>query len=143
MAKRGKNYRKVAEEVDKSKMYGLDEGIELALKGGNSPSGDALAELEAAIALTVQARDSLAPLADTGASDEQISGENRDTLVGELLQAVADNNPEALDMIGQLLAGLPEDDGSFGPLSAARDALDMYDFAGASQQLEGLQRGAG
>ena len=34
MAKRGKNYRKVAEEIDKSKMYGLDEGIELALKGG-------------------------------------------------------------------------------------------------------------
>jgi len=34
MAKRGKHYRKVAEEVDKSKVYGLDEGIELALKGG-------------------------------------------------------------------------------------------------------------
>ena len=33
MAKRGKNYRKVAEEIDKSKMYSLDEGVELALKG--------------------------------------------------------------------------------------------------------------
>ena len=36
MAKRGKNYRKVAEEIDKSKMYNLDEGIELALKGDYS-----------------------------------------------------------------------------------------------------------
>jgi len=33
MATRGKNYRKVAEGIDKSKLYSLDEGIELALKG--------------------------------------------------------------------------------------------------------------
>jgi large subunit ribosomal protein L1 len=33
MAKRGKNYRKVAEDIDKTKMYSLDEGLELALKG--------------------------------------------------------------------------------------------------------------
>ena len=33
MSKRGKNYRKVAAEIDKSKMYSLDEGLELALKG--------------------------------------------------------------------------------------------------------------
>ena len=33
MAKRGKNYRKVADAIDKSKMYSLEEGIELALNG--------------------------------------------------------------------------------------------------------------
>ena len=33
MAKRGKNYRKVAEDIDTGKTYSLDEGIELALKG--------------------------------------------------------------------------------------------------------------
>jgi large subunit ribosomal protein L1 len=33
MANRGKNYRKVSEGIDKAKMYSLDEGIELALKG--------------------------------------------------------------------------------------------------------------
>jgi large subunit ribosomal protein L1 len=32
--KRGKNYRKVAEAIDKTKIYSLDEGVELALKGG-------------------------------------------------------------------------------------------------------------
>ena len=32
--KRGKNYRKVAEAIDKTKIYSLEEGIELALKGG-------------------------------------------------------------------------------------------------------------
>jgi len=36
MSKRGKNYRKVAAEIDKSKMYSLDEGLELALKGNYS-----------------------------------------------------------------------------------------------------------
>ena len=33
MAKRGKNYRKGAEDIDPSKAYSLDEGIELAIKG--------------------------------------------------------------------------------------------------------------
>jgi large subunit ribosomal protein L1 len=33
MGKRGKNYREVADAIDKSKNYSLDEGIELALKG--------------------------------------------------------------------------------------------------------------
>ncbi|MEJ2332647.1 MAG: 50S ribosomal protein L1, partial [Desulfobulbaceae bacterium] len=33
MAKKGKNYRKAAEDIDTTKMYSLDEGVELALKG--------------------------------------------------------------------------------------------------------------
>jgi large subunit ribosomal protein L1 len=33
MAKRGKGYRKGAEEIDKGKVYALEEGLELALKG--------------------------------------------------------------------------------------------------------------
>jgi large subunit ribosomal protein L1 len=32
MAKRGKNYRKVAENLDPSKVYSLEEGVELAIK---------------------------------------------------------------------------------------------------------------
>lgn len=34
MAKRGKNYRKVSANIEPAKLYGLDEGVELALKGG-------------------------------------------------------------------------------------------------------------
>ena len=33
MGKRGKNYKKAAEDIDPTKMYSLDEGVELALKG--------------------------------------------------------------------------------------------------------------
>jgi large subunit ribosomal protein L1 len=33
MAKRGKNYKKVTEDLDTSKVYTLDEAVELALKG--------------------------------------------------------------------------------------------------------------
>ena len=33
MAKKGKNYRKAAEDIDTTKVYSLDEGVELALKG--------------------------------------------------------------------------------------------------------------
>ena len=34
MAQRGKNYKRVAEDIDSTKTYGLEEGVELALKGG-------------------------------------------------------------------------------------------------------------
>ena len=33
MARKGKNYRKVSQDIDNAKMYGLEEGVELALKG--------------------------------------------------------------------------------------------------------------
>jgi large subunit ribosomal protein L1 len=33
MAKRGKNYNKVAGDIDSAKLYSLEEGVELALKG--------------------------------------------------------------------------------------------------------------
>ena len=33
MAKRGKNYKKVAEEIDSTKSYSLEEAVTLALKG--------------------------------------------------------------------------------------------------------------
>ena len=33
MAKRGKNYKKVTGDIDSTKMYSLDEGVELAIKG--------------------------------------------------------------------------------------------------------------
>src|SRR5210317_1315696 len=33
MAKRGKNYKKVVEDIDKTKAYSLDEGVEAALNG--------------------------------------------------------------------------------------------------------------
>ena len=33
MAKRGKNYKKVAAEIETTKAYSLEEGVELALKG--------------------------------------------------------------------------------------------------------------
>jgi hypothetical protein len=32
MAKRGKNYRKVTEGLDPTKMYSLEEGVEFAIK---------------------------------------------------------------------------------------------------------------
>ena len=33
MAKKGKNYKKASHDIDNAKMYGLEEGVELALKG--------------------------------------------------------------------------------------------------------------
>jgi len=52
------------------------------------------------------------------------------------VRAVAENNPEALDWTEQMLAAMTEDMGGYTELAAARDALDMYDFAGAAEHLQ-------
>jgi hypothetical protein len=57
-------------------------------------------------------------------------------LLAELMQAVADSNPEALDIADRLLAALGEDSAGTAALAAARASLDMYDFPGAGEHLQ-------
>jgi CheY-like chemotaxis protein len=111
------------------------ETIEISLKAGDTVTEDALSDLDSAIALTLEAQASLAPLAETKSVAAEMDAGERQGLLDQLLQAITDNNPEALDIADKLLVGTQEGDSDFNVLSAARDALDSYDFAGALEQL--------
>jgi hypothetical protein len=52
------------------------------------------------------------------------------------MQAVADSNPEALDLTDRLLGAVGEGSAAATALAAVKDSLDMYDFAGAGEHLQ-------
>ena len=92
----------------------------------------------ATMALTIEAQTALAPLAASEPTDSPMDAGERAQLLEQLWQGIADSNPEALDIAAKLLSGLSEGDSEFGALTAVRDALDIYDFAGAAEQLDSL-----
>ncbi|MEP1595889.1 MAG: response regulator, partial [Halieaceae bacterium] len=110
------------------------EAIELPLKSGDSVPADALPQLSAALEEAAKSQATLVPLMATGGTVEMDQGEQLLLLV-ELMQAVTDNNPEALEMVEQLLAAAGESPGAKG-LAAAKEALELYDFASAGQHLQ-------
>ena len=110
------------------------EAIELPLKSAESVPAAALPQLNAALEEAVNSQATLVPLMATGGAVEMDQGEQLLLLV-ELMQAVTDNNPEALEMIDQLLAAAGESAGAKG-LAAAKEALEMYDFASAGEHLQ-------
>ena len=114
------------------------EAIEQALLAGSDLSADDHARLAQAMALTLESQATLAPI--VGTSDEviELDDTERQQLLDKLLQAVSDNNPDALDIADQLLAGMDETDEGHVALTAAREALDMYDFSQATIDLEVL-----
>jgi hypothetical protein len=61
--------------------------------------------------------------------------ENRE-LFEKLILAAAENDPGAVDMAEQLFQQLGANAEAFPALVAARDCLDMYDFAGSAEHLK-------
>ncbi|MFT6288403.1 MAG: hypothetical protein ACJA09_003164 [Alcanivorax sp.] len=61
----------------------------------------------------------------------------------DLSKAITESNPEALELVERLLAGIPEDAAEAGELASIRDALDIYDFAQAGEHLQTAAQTAG
>ena len=119
------------------------EAIESPIKSNHSVPAYALPTLVTALA---QALESQAELALLGTSDEAVTEMDeaqRRTIFLELSTAIADSNPEALELVERLLAGIPEDAAEAGDLASVRDALDMYDFAHAGEYLRSAAQTAG
>ena len=121
--------------------YALGDGaeaIELPLKSGGAIAEDALSELEQAIKLTAESQATLLPAATGDGAGSALETAQRQEIFAALAQAVAENNPEAAELAEQLIAGMTEGDAGYQELVAARDALDMYDFATAGGCLENV-----
>jgi len=112
------------------------EAIEVPLKNGDDVAPDALQNLAAALAEVVVSQEQLAALIGDNTESADLDEAQRQALFADVVGAVAENNPEALEWAEQLLAAMTEDTGGYAELAAARDALDMYDFAGAGEQLD-------
>jgi signal transduction histidine kinase/HPt (histidine-containing phosphotransfer) domain-containing protein/ActR/RegA family two-component response regulator len=130
--------RGIANNLGAQEVGASAEAIESSLKGGDPVTDDALGDLDAAMALTIQSRETLSPQVEAGSGATQMSDAERRAMLDDLMKAIADNNPEALEMVEQLLAGSGEEDEGREFLVAAKDALDIYDFAGALEHLKQL-----
>jgi CheY-like chemotaxis protein len=127
--------RGIANNLGAHEIGAAAEAIELPLKSGKALATDAHSQLAQAIALTGESQATLSALM---ANDEDVAelGEGqRRALFSELLVAVAENNPEALDLAEKMVAGTPEGSEGYTAIAAARDALDIYDFAAAGEVL--------
>ncbi len=135
--------RGIANNLGAERAGKASEVIELSAADGEAVPSAALQELAAALREVTLSQETLAPL--TGADEDaaELDAEQRRALLGSVVKAVEENNPEALDLVEQLLAGVPEDLPGFAELTAARDALDMYDFAGAGEHLKAAAEAEG
>ena len=112
------------------------EAIELPIKSGEPVPAEAIPQLTSALEEAISSQATLAPLMVSSGGDVELDQGQQLQLLAELMQAVADSNPEALDLADRLLAALGEGSAGAAALAAARDSLDMYDFAGAGEHLQ-------
>ena len=112
------------------------EAIELPIKSGEPVPAEAIPQLVSALQAAISSQATLAPLMASGDGGVELDRGQQVELLAELMQAVADSNPEALDLADRLLAALGEDSAGAAALAAARESLDMYDFPGAGEHLQ-------
>ncbi|MEH6605387.1 MAG: ATP-binding protein [Pseudomonadales bacterium] len=130
--------RGIANNLGAIEIGACAEAIELSLKSDMAVDQDALQALAEALAVVLKSQSGLAPLMVSNAAAADFSSEELSALFVELLQAVVDSNPEALDIAAKLVAGVGEGGVGYTQLVAAHDALDCFDFAGAQELLQSV-----
>lgn len=112
------------------------EAIELPIKSGEAVPAQAMPQLASALEEAISSQATLAPLMVSNDGDIELDQGQQLQLLAELMQAVADSNPEALDLTDRLLGAVGEGSAAATALAAVKDSLDMYDFAGAGEHLQ-------
>jgi len=130
--------RGIANNLGASDLGDCAAAIEARVKSAEPVASEEISRLAKAIELTCESQRQLAPPdQEQGVSPELNAAGLRD-LFQELVQAVAENDPSAGDLAAKLLAASPGDSEVRDALAAAHDALDVYDFATAADQLESI-----
>lgn len=76
-------------------------------------------------------------------SHEGATQENISELLAELIGSVDACDPSAIDLLDKILASVSPDGNVASNLSAPRELLDNFDFAGAAPLLEAIDLQAG
>ena len=130
--------RGIANNLGANDIGARAESIELALKSGRVVEDGAIAALADAVTVVIESQSSLSPLMASDTAAGELSAGQLQAMLKDLMQAVADSNPEATDIAEKMVAGIGTDGVGYAQLLAAHEALDGYDFAGAHQHLQGI-----
>jgi CheY-like chemotaxis protein/nitrogen-specific signal transduction histidine kinase len=129
--------RGIANNLGANGLGSCAETIEHALAGDNDLPEGSLEQLESALVEVIDSRAALAGSnEDKPAETETLDAADRNELIAELRTALAESNPMAQDQMEVLLHGVAVAAPGLPALQSAAEALDGYDFAVASEQLE-------
>jgi hypothetical protein len=92
--------------------------------------------LAAALSVVATSEAGLLPAASSQLIQAALGKDELQAGFNDLLSAIADNNPEALDIVQRLLDGVGEGNPGYEQLHGAHEALDMFDFGSAQERLQ-------
>ena len=117
--------------------------LESALRSAEPVSESALQNLAEALAESSTAIEQLVALQSAAEGGGEESGGNSLELLDRLEKEIGENDPAASDTAEELLKSLEADSAAVTAATAARDALELFDFAGAGEQLDQIRAGLG
>ena len=117
--------------------------LESALRSAEPVSESALQNLAEALAESSTAIEQLVALQSAAEGGGEESGGNSLELLDRLEKEIGENDPAASDTAEELIKSLEGDSAAVTAATAARDALELFDFAGAGEQLDQIRAGLG
>jgi signal transduction histidine kinase/CheY-like chemotaxis protein/HPt (histidine-containing phosphotransfer) domain-containing protein len=125
----------IANNLGAGDVGGRAAAIESTLRTGNPPGSETLAALGEALSVASGSANQLQAATEPAGGEERLEDAAVIALLDQLEQEIGENNPVAGETAESLLAGIGEDSAAAAAVSAARDALDMFDFASAGGHL--------
>tara|TARA_R110001599_G_scaffold353462_1_gene592920 strand:- start:18381 stop:21359 length:2979 start_codon:yes stop_codon:yes gene_type:complete len=113
--------------------------LEVLLKTGETVTDDLFSGLASALSVLVDSINQLEKTWQENTELGALSTLELKSLLAQLTQEIADNNPAAEETIGRLLQGVDETSNGYQALVAVRDAIDIFDFANAAEHLAAAQ----
>jgi signal transduction histidine kinase/CheY-like chemotaxis protein/HPt (histidine-containing phosphotransfer) domain-containing protein len=135
--------RGIANNLGAGELGACAEEIETRARDNEKSSPDIIARMEDIFATLRSSMETLTGNMAVPTSPEGASRENISELLAELIGSVEACDPSAIDLLDKILASVSPDGNVASNLSAPREMLDNFDFAGAAPLLEAIDLQAG
>ena len=115
------------------------ERLEVVLKKGEAVTDDLFSGLASALSVLVDSISQLQQVWHDNTGSGEVSAAEIKSLLAQLTQEIADNNPAAEETVERLLQGVDETSNGYAAFAAIRDAIDIFDFPSAAAHLGAAQ----
>jgi signal transduction histidine kinase/HPt (histidine-containing phosphotransfer) domain-containing protein/ActR/RegA family two-component response regulator len=134
--------RGIANNLGATEVGSNAEQVEQALKDQGAADDELFVALASSLSILIDSIGQLEQLTTSTAGSSQLTDSDIQHLLTQLEQEIADSNPGAEDTVEQLVQGMGEDAQLYPTVAAIRDAIDIYDFATAGEQLALARQGS-
>jgi signal transduction histidine kinase/CheY-like chemotaxis protein len=131
--------RGIANNLGATDVGDCAQRLEALLKTGETVTDDMFSELASALSVLADSINQLEQLWQENTGSGEVSALEIKSLLAQLAQEIADNNPAAEETVERLLQGVDEAASGYQALAAVRDAIDIFDFPNAAEHLSVAQ----